>query len=182
MTKKILFILLMATCFAVNNASSKMKPIKDLGDGCIIDEVNQVFKCGDCDGLLVPVPTSLSEYMNKYGNYTNIRYECKSCEHFHILPVDSYGALLFNYKPLEDNKKAITAEHEHEEGCLSDSYKSLGNGYYSVTFTNNCHAKKRIVFRIKNQGYKISLDYGQSWISTDDGVMLPNKVSVEIIE
>lgn len=182
MTKKFLFFVLMATCFAVNNASAKVKPIKDLGDGCIIDEVNLVFKCGKCGGLLVPVPNSLKEFMDKYGNYKKIRYECKSCGHFHDLPVNSYGDLLSNYKPQEDNEKAITAEHEHEEGCLANSYKSLGNGYYSVTFTNKCHAKKRIVFRIKNQGYKISLDYGQSWISTDDGVMLPNNVSVEIIE
>ena len=168
----------MATCFAVNNASSKMKPIKDLGDGCIIDEVNQVFKCGICGNQLIPEFTSLSEYQ-KYGKYTSIRYKCKSGDHFHILPVDAYGSLLFNYKPLEDNKNALTAEHKHVNGCLYYSSESLGNGHYSFTFTNNCHAKKRVVFEIKNKGVEISLDYGQSWQSTDFN---DDNVAVEILD
>lgn len=184
-TNKIL-LTIAVLLFSTINIAAKPKPFKELKCGCIIDETAHTYKCGSCGGFLAADIKSVGDYMDKYGRYTNIKYECKSCHHFHILAVNQYGNLLFNYKPAENNVKQAqgVAHHTHTEaGCIGVSKEDLDNGFHSVTFTNNCPAKKKIVFTIENQGYKISLDYGQSWSSYKDGVMFPpGNVKVKIID
>lgn len=191
MTKKIIIIAL-AIMAAVCTANAK--PVKYLDCGCRIIEGAMGNKCGKCGKSLTFNIKSLSEYMDKYGNSKSIRVEC-SCEHYHVLPTNSIGHLLFDYLPA-DEAAANAANHVHTtDNCLAvgkaeiKDEKGHSTGYFMVRVTNRCPVSansdkpKPIVFEIPGKTKEpVPLDYGNnnSWDSLKNGIKFPNGSEVVI--
>lgn len=188
--KKKIIILFLAMIAAAGTVNAK--PVKYLKCGCRIIEGAMGNKCGECGKSLTFNTKSLSEYQDKYGNCKSIRVEC-SCNHYHILPTNSYGSLLFDYLPADETAENL-ANHVHTtDKCIAvveaeiKDEKNHSTGYFMVRVTNRCPAcangNKPIVFEIPGKTKKpVTLYYGNSnsWNSLEAGINFRNGSQVDI--
>lgn len=188
--KKKIIILFLAMIAAAGTVNAK--PVKYLKCGCRIIEGAMGNKCGECGKSLTFNTKSLSEYQDKYGNCKSIRVEC-SCNHYHILPTNSYGSLLFDYLPASEATASI-ANHVHtKDKCIAvveakiKDEKGHSTGYFMIRVTNRCPAsansKKPIVFEIPGKTKEpVTLYYGNSnsWNSLEAGINFRNGSQVDI--
>lgn len=188
--KKKIIILFLAMIAAAGTVNAK--PVKYLKCGCRIIEGAMGNKCGECGKSLTFNTKSLSEYQDKYGNCKSIRVEC-SCNHYHILPTNSYGSLLFDYLPADETVENL-ANHVHtNDKCIAvgeaeiKDEKGHSTGYFMIRVTNRCPAcangNKPIVFEIPGKTKKpVTLYYGNknSWESTNEKIKFPDGTEVVI--
>lgn len=184
--KKKIIILFLAMIAAAGTVNAK--PVKYLKCGCRIIEGAMGNKCGECGKSLTFNTKSLSEYQDKYGNCKSIRVEC-SCNHYHILPTNSYGSLLFDYLPADETAENL-ANHVHTtDKCIAVGKAKIQNekGYFMIRVTNRCPASansnKPIVFEIPGKTKEpVTLYYGNSnsWNSLEAGINFRNGSQVDI--
>ena len=186
MTKKIIFIITLAMIATVGTANAK--PVKYLDCGCRIIEGAMGNKCGKCGMSLTFNIKSLSEYQDKYGNDKSIRVEC-SCNHYHILPTNSIGHLLFDYLPADEATDNATNHVHTTDKCLAVGKAKIPHekGYFTVRVTNRCPAcansNKPVIFEIPGKTKKpITLYYGNdnSWESSNENIKFPDGSEVVI--